>query len=58
MGVTTVDDDVTLLEVWLELTNEIINGLTGFDEEDDFSGFGQFGAELFDRVGANDVGSC
>jgi hypothetical protein len=56
--VTTVNDDVALLEVGLELTDEVVDGLTGLDEEDDSPGLGELAAELLDRVGTNDVGSC
>jgi hypothetical protein len=55
--VSTINDDVTLLEVRLELTDEVVNGLTGLDEEDDSPGLGELGAELLDGVGTNDVGS-
>ena len=56
--VTTVNDDVALLEVRLELSNEVVDGLTGLDEEDDSSGSLEVGAELLDRLGADDVGAC
>jgi hypothetical protein len=56
--VTTVNDDIALLEVGLELTDEVVDGLTGLDEEDDSPGLGELAAELLDRVGTNDVGSC
>ena len=56
--VTTVDDDVSLLEVRLELGNEVVDGLTGLDEEDDAAGTLELGAELLDGVGADDVGAC
>ena len=55
--VTTVDDDVALLEVGLELANEVVDGLTGLDEEDDTPGALEVGAELLNRVGTNDVGA-
>jgi hypothetical protein len=56
--VTTVNDDVALLEVGLELGDEVVDGLAGLDEEDDTTGRLELGAELLDRVGANDVGAC
>jgi hypothetical protein len=35
--VTTINDDIALLEVGLERGNEVVNGFTGLDEEDDSS---------------------
>ena len=46
--VTTVDDDVTLLELGDELVDEGIDGSTGLDEEDDFAGALELGDELVD----------
>lgn len=57
VGVTTVNDDVTLLEVRLELSNEVVDGLTGLDEEDDSPRPLELSAELLNGVGANDVGA-
>jgi hypothetical protein len=37
MRVTAVNDDITLFEVRLELSDEVVDGSTGFDEEDDSS---------------------
>jgi len=56
--VSTINDDISLLEERLELTDEIVNGLTGLDEENDSPGLGELAAELLDRVGTNNVGSC
>ena len=56
--VTTVNDNVTLLEVRLELADEVVDGLAGLDEEDDSPGSLELGAELLDRVGTDNVGSC
>lgn len=56
--VSTVNDDVALLEVGLELRNKVVDGFAGLDEEDDTAGRLELGAELLDRVGTNDVGSC
>jgi hypothetical protein len=53
--VTTVDDDVTLLEVGEEEVNEVVDGLAGLDEEDDTAGLLELGAELLDRVSTNDL---
>lgn len=57
VGVTTVNDDVTLLEVRLELSNEVVDGLTSLDEEDDSPRPLELSAELLNGVGANDVGA-
>jgi hypothetical protein len=56
--VTTVNDDVALLEVGLELADEVVYGLTGLDEEDDSPWGLELGAQLLDRVGADNVGAC
>lgn len=37
MRVTAVDDDVTLLEEGFELADEAVDGITGFDQEDDLA---------------------
>jgi len=56
--VTTVNDDVTLLEVRLKLGNEVVDGLSGLDEENDSSGSLEVLAELLNGLGADDVGAC
>jgi len=56
--VSTINDDISLLEEWLELTNEVVNGLTGLDEENDSPGLGELAAELLDGVGTDNVGTC
>jgi hypothetical protein len=56
--VSTINDDISLLEERLELTDKVVNGLTGLDEENDSPGLGELAAELLDRVGTNNVGSC
>lgn len=56
--VSTINDDIALLEVWLELTDKVVNGLTGLDEEDDSPGSSELLAKLLNGVGTNDVGSC
>ena len=56
--VTTVDDDIALLEVGHELLNESVNGGTGLDEEDHLTGALELGNKLLDGLGANDVGAC
>ena len=58
MRVSTINDDVTLLEVWLELSDEVVNSLTGLDEEDDSPGCSELAAELLDGMGTDNVGSC
>lgn len=55
MRVSSVNDNVTLFEVGLELFNKVVNSGTGLYEEDDLSGNGKLVAELLDRVGTNDV---
>ena len=57
MRVSTIDDDISLLEERLELTDEVVNSLTGLDEENDSPGLGELAAELLDGVGTDDVGS-
>lgn len=56
--VTTVDNDITLLEERLELADKVVNGLAGLDEENDTTGSFELFAELLDRVGADNVGAC
>lgn len=56
--VTTVNDNVTLLEVGEELLNESVDGGTGLDEENYLARALKLGNEFLDRLGANDVGAC
>lgn len=58
MRVATVDDDVALFEERKELTDKVVDGGAGFDEEDDLAWSLELLAELFDRVSADDVGAC
>ena len=58
MRVSTINDDVTLLEVWLELSDKVVNSLTGLDEKNDSPGCSELAAELLDGVGTDNVGSC
>ena len=58
MGVTSVDDDVALLEVGNKLLDELVDSRASLDEKDNFAGALELGAELLDRPGANDVGAC
>lgn len=53
VGVTAVDDDVTLLEERQEGLDEVIDGLAGHDEEHDAARALELGAELLDGVGAD-----
>ena len=57
MGITTVNDDITLLEVGNELLDEGVNGITGLDKENDFAWLLEFGNELLDGVSTLDVGA-
>ena len=57
MGVTTIDDDVALLEVGCELGNEVVDCGTGLDEEDDLPRCLELLAKLLDGVGALDLGA-
>ena len=54
--VTTVNDDVTLFEVRLELGDKVVDGLAGLDEENDTAGTLEVLAQLLDRTGADNVG--
>ena len=63
VGVTTIDDDVTLLDATLvqEELNEVVNGLSGHDEHHHAAGLLELGAELLDGVSTNDglaLGLC
>ena len=57
MRVSTIDDDISLLEERLELTDEVVNSLTGLDEENDSPGLGELAAKLLNGVGTDNVGS-
>ena len=56
VGVTTVDDDVALLDATLvqKELNEVVNGLAGHDQEHHAAGLLELGAELLDGVSTND----
>lgn len=54
VGVTTVNDDVTLLKVWQELLDEGIDSSTRLDEQDDSSWSLQVVNELLDGSGTDD----
>jgi hypothetical protein len=55
VGVTTINDDIALLKVRHQLSDEIIDGRAGLDKKNDFAGTLKFGGELLDRVGTLDV---
>ena len=57
MGVTTVNDDITLFEMGNELLDEGVNGSTGFDKEDDFAWPLELGNELLDGMSTLDIGA-
>ena len=54
MGVTAVNDNITLLEMWNELLNEGVNGITSLDQEYDFAWLLQLGNELLNGVSTLD----
>ena len=56
VGVTTVDDDVALLDATLvqEELNEVVDGLSSHDEHHHAAGLLELGAELLDGVSTND----
>ena len=54
MGVASVNDDIALLEMRLELSNEIIYGLTGLAEQNNFPRSLELSYELFNGECAND----
>ena len=57
MRVSTIDDDVSLLEERYERLNKVVNGFTGLDEEDDLARALELLAEVLDGFGANDIGA-
>lgn len=54
VGVATIDDDITLLEVGQESLDELIDGLAGHDQEHDTARTLQLGAKLLDGVSTDD----
>lgn len=58
MGVTAIDDDVALLEVGDELSNELVNRIASLDEKDDFAGTLELGDEFLDRPCTLNLGPC
>ena len=55
--VTTIDDDVTSLEERFELLDEIVNGATGLDKEDNFARTLKLRAKLLNGVCTLNVGA-
>ena len=55
--VTTINDDVTRLEMGLELSNKVVNGRASLDEQDDLAGPLQFGDKFLDGVSALNFGT-
>jgi hypothetical protein len=55
--VTTVNDDITLLEVGKELLDEIVNGRTSLDKEHDLAWALKLGAKFLDGVSSNNLGA-
>ena len=53
VGVTTVDDDITLLEVGQKRLDELVNGVSGHDKEHDAARALELGAEFLYGVSAN-----
>lgn len=56
--VTTIDDDVALLEMGGKLADEAVDRGASLDEEDDFAGSFELGNQFLDRVGTDYVGAC
>ena len=54
VGVTTVDDDITLLKEGQERVDKLVDGLAGHDKEHDTAGALELGAELLNGVSTND----
>lgn len=54
VGVTTVDDDITLLKEGEERLDEVIDGLAGHDEKHNATGTLELGAELLNGVSTDD----
>jgi len=52
--VSSIDDDVSLLEMGFKLTDEVVDSLSSLDEEDDLSGSLEFSAKLLNGVSTND----
>ena len=57
VGVTAINDDITLFEMGDELLDERVDGITGLDKEDNFAWPLQLGSELLDGVSTLDFGA-
>lgn len=57
VGVTTINDDVTLFEKGNELLDEGVDGSTSLDKEDDFSWPLELGNEFLDGVSTLNIGA-
>ena len=55
MRVATVNDDITLFEVRSQLTDEVIDGVPCFNEEDDLARTLELEDKFFDGVGPLDI---
>jgi hypothetical protein len=58
VGVSTINDDITLLAERQEFLNEVVNGRTGHDQKHHAARLLEFGDELFDGVSTNDGLAC
>lgn len=58
MRVTTIDDDVAFLAVGEEGLDEVVDRLSGHDQEHHTAGFLELADKLFDRVGTFDRLAC
>jgi len=58
MGVTAIDDNITLLEIWLKLMDEVIYSRSGLDEKDDLAGPLELRDQLLDGMGTLNVCAC
>lgn len=54
MRVSTIDDDVSLLEERFELSNEVVDSVPGLDEQNDLSGALEVGTKILNGLGSND----
>jgi hypothetical protein len=52
--VSTIDNDIALLQEWEESGNEVVDGLTGLDEKHNSSWSLQLLAKLLNRMGTDD----
>ena len=55
MGVSAVDDDVTLVEQGDQLLDEVVHGLSGLDHQEDLAGALERSHEILEAVGSVDV---